>query len=168
MENHKRSAHLGETYKCQLCPNKIYKTKDYLKKHTGIEHEGKAYQCTVCKYVATRTETLRYHIDEKHTHPSNQKERVQCTVCTKTFRVASLMKTHLLSHSDVKPIICQKCSLRFREPRNLKKHLMRAHLGVKDRPFVCPDCQKTYTEPAHLKRHRLTHETILESVLGEN
>ena len=161
MESHKRSAHFGETFKCQLCPNKVYKRKDYLKKHMVVEHEGTVYPCKLCKYVSRRTETLRYHIEEKHTNPGSQKERVQCTVCTKTFRVASLMKRHLISHSDVKPISCLKCSLRFREPRNLKKHLARAHIGVRERHFICPDCLKTYSEPAHLKRHRLSHETTI-------
>ena len=131
METHKRSAHFGEIFKCNLCQNRIYKQKEALKQHNDIEHKGKTYTCNTCDYVATRKVTLLYHIDEKHTHPSNQKWREYCQVCPKYFKNSSLLKYHMMYHNDERPLGCQKCSQRFRQPGTLKKHIKSFHSTIK-------------------------------------
>ena len=130
METHKRSAHFGEIFKCNLCPSKMYKQKEALKQHNDIKHKGKTYTCNTCDYIATRKVTLLYHIDEKHTHPNDQKRREYCQVCPKSFKNSSLLKYHMMYHNDERPLSCQKCLQRFRQPGTLRKHIRSFHSTI--------------------------------------
>ena len=158
MENHKRYTHLGETHKCELCPDKLYTNTGSLRKHVEIEHEGKRHACKHCEYVATRTDTLLIHMNENHAGLNNQKARMQCEICPKTFGIANILKRHMIYHSEERPLGCLKCSQRFREKNNLKRH-MKTHSEVREMTFACPDCDRKFTESAHLRRHRISqHE----------
>ena len=161
MLNHKQYAHVGlrKTYICELCPYKIYRQKCGLTKHIDIEHEGQTNSFTTTTDAKIEdNQPSRFNANPRLSTIHNV--RLQCNICPKTFGLAHRLERHLLYHSDERPIGCQKCSKRFREKGNLKRH-MRTHLETIERPFNCPDCSKNYSEFAHLSRHRQSyHEKI--------
>ena len=57
--------HEGIRYKCSEC-GKQFTTQSSLKQHFQTVHEGiKNHECNQCDFKASRTENLRYHIQDQ-------------------------------------------------------------------------------------------------------
>uniref|UniRef100_A0A667X104 C2H2-type domain-containing protein n=1 Tax=Myripristis murdjan TaxID=586833 RepID=A0A667X104_9TELE len=76
----------------------------------------------------------------------------ECRVCGKGFKVLSVFKEHVRTHT--KPFSCSTCEKVFSFKGNLKRHMM-THTG--ERPYSCTTCDKTFIRHSHLKAHMMTH-----------
>jgi hypothetical protein len=72
--------------------------------------------------------------------------------CTKTFAKhrSYNLKTHLRSHSQLKPFACASCPRAFSRKHDLERHA-RVHSG--DRPYICEVCGRGFPRSDALRRH---------------
>lgn len=48
----------------------------------------------------------------------------KCHLCGRGFNQRSNLKTHLLTHTDIKPFNCDKCGKEFRRNCDLRRHML--------------------------------------------
>ena len=74
--------------------------------------------------------------------------------CGKTFTQFAHLQKHELVHTGVRPHPCNLCSKSFSSNSNLKTH-MRLHMGEK--PYSCDKCSQKFTQAVHLRLHKRLH-----------
>lgn len=74
--------------------------------------------------------------------------------CSKTFTQFAHLQKHELVHSGLRPWPCSDCNKSFSSNSNLKTH-MRLHLGEK--PYACDKCSQKFTQAVHLRLHKRLH-----------
>ena len=113
-------------------------------------------QCPDCPKQFPMTSVLKYHREKDH-----QKYNTKiCTVCGKEIR-SNKMKTHLLSHSAVKRLQCDKCEYRCNQPKVMERH-MYTHSDdpMAGRNYICEICTKAFFTKQELNQHILIHGGI--------
>ncbi|GAA29073.2 protein glass [Clonorchis sinensis] len=78
----------------------------------------------------------------------------KCFLCSRVYTRPSTLKTHLRTHTGLRPYRCVYCAKRFSQLANLTAHL-RTHSG--ERPFHCPVCQKRFSQSSSVTTHLRTH-----------
>ena len=114
-------------------------------------------------------------VDKENTKRADkaERERLQtspspCEVCGKVFNRAGLLRSHMISHSDVREFACKDCSFRFLRKHHLKIHNMRHHnkeqhvenqreKEEKDQKRFCDLCGKICPSVRSLREHMNTH-----------
>ncbi|XP_068003019.1 transcription factor E4F1 isoform X3 [Melanerpes formicivorus] len=80
----------------------------------------------------------------------NKEGRYVCELCRKTFKTASILKAHMITHSSRKDYECKLCGTSFRTKGSLIRH-HRCHTD--ERPYKCNKCGKSFRESGALTRH---------------
>uniref|UniRef100_A0ACB8FKV9 Transcription factor e4f1 n=1 Tax=Sphaerodactylus townsendi TaxID=933632 RepID=A0ACB8FKV9_9SAUR len=80
----------------------------------------------------------------------NQEGRYVCELCHKTFKTASILKAHMITHSSRKDYECKLCGTSFRTKGSLIRHHRR---HTDERPYKCKKCGKSFRESGALTRH---------------
>ncbi|XP_077172945.1 transcription factor E4F1 [Paroedura picta] len=80
----------------------------------------------------------------------NKDGRYVCELCHKTFKTASILKAHLITHSSRKDYECKLCGTSFRTKGSLIRHHRR---HTDERPYKCRKCGKSFRESGALTRH---------------
>ncbi|NXF72199.1 E4F1 factor, partial [Sclerurus mexicanus] len=80
----------------------------------------------------------------------NKEGRYVCGLCQKTFKTASILKAHMITHSSRKDYECKLCGTSFRTKGSLIRH-QRRHTD--ERPYKCKKCGKSFRESGALTRH---------------
>ncbi|XP_012274213.1 gastrula zinc finger protein XlCGF17.1 [Orussus abietinus] len=77
-----------------------------------------------------------------------------CPTCGKKWRTSAELKTHLKSHSTLRPYMCEKCGQAYKH-----KHALEVHVGMHNgiNPFQCSFCNKCFTQKGALMRHLPMH-----------
>lgn len=77
-----------------------------------------------------------------------------CATCNKKWRTAAELKTHIKSHSNLRPYMCEKCGQAYKH-----KHALEIHIGMHNgiSPFKCNICEKLFTQKGALMRHLPMH-----------
>ncbi|KAK2585856.1 hypothetical protein KPH14_010450 [Odynerus spinipes] len=77
-----------------------------------------------------------------------------CPTCGKKWRTSAELKTHIKSHSNVRPYMCEKCGQAYKH-----KHALEIHIGMHNgiNPFQCSFCKKCFTQKGALMRHLPMH-----------
>ncbi|XP_071526940.1 uncharacterized protein [Panulirus ornatus] len=91
-----------------------------------------------------------------HSAKKSWKTHYKCYVCGKKIYRKNELISHLRVHVGDKQFECNKCGHKFKELRNLKKHLSRTTANYDIGRFQCSYCSHTFT----LKRSCKIHERI--------
>uniref|UniRef100_A0A8D0H090 Transcription factor E4F1 n=1 Tax=Sphenodon punctatus TaxID=8508 RepID=A0A8D0H090_SPHPU len=80
----------------------------------------------------------------------NKEGRYVCELCHKTFKTASILKAHMITHSSRKDYECKLCGTSFRTKGSLIRHHRR---HTDERPYKCKECGKSFRKSGALTRH---------------
>ncbi|XP_067668594.1 uncharacterized protein [Haliotis asinina] len=77
-----------------------------------------------------------------------------CPICNKSFSAKSVLKKHLLIHTNTRPYKCGTCGNGFNSRSSLQTH-ERLHSG--ERPYGCRYCDLRFAVSSHRTTHERTH-----------
>ena len=183
---HRKNHHENpENVPCEDC-GKIYRNIMALKMHRHNYHrnpENVLQQCDKCSYSTLHRFLLDQHIQTQH-----NTQQVQCTECGKSFYGQRLYQNHFKRmHTKQELFPCKECGKEFKKHRlqihiaqmhrerrfacnlcsykaqsgyNLKLHISKSHLGIKELPkHKCPHCD---IETTNLDYHiKSSHKNII-------
>ena len=171
---------------CEDC-GKMCRNIVALKMHRRLNHnnpENVLQQCDKCSYSTLQRYLLDQHIKSQHIFVS----KFQCKECGKSFYGQKRYKAHFnRMHANQELVGCQECGKEFakhhikrhidtihRERQyschlcsykaqtgyNLRSHINKSHLGIKDpKKHKCPHCD---TETTNLDWHiKCSHKIII-------
>lgn len=81
----------------------------------------------------------------------------ECSQCGKKWRTVTELKSHIASHSDVRPFVCEICGQAYKMKKALDIHIG-MHNGI--HPFVCSYCNKSFTQKVGLEKHLPIHTGV--------
>lgn len=123
LTKHHKTVHLKEkNYPCPTCEKRYdssYRLRIHQNSHTGI----RPYSCTLCTLTFLRTSALSRHKKTVH----KQGELYECNICFRKFNVAYNMRAHMVTHTGIKPHVCQFCKTDFTRKYKLVSHLLEVH-----------------------------------------
>ena len=124
-------------------------------------HDAQKVQCTECgkSFIQIyKSHFVRLHME--------QQEKVKCNECGKQFSKYRL-KIHMKLMHQERKFACHLCTYKAQTGYNLRLHINKSHLGIKDlEKFQCPHCEVATTNlPYHLKQFHL-HLLDASSVAG--
>ncbi len=68
---------------------------------------------------------------------------LKCPQCDEMFRFAQTLKSHMMKHTDERPLMCSwpGCDKTFKLKSSMTEHIRREHEKIE---YKCPHCPKTY------------------------
>lgn len=135
---------------CSVCSKSFGRPSD-LRRHAVLHTGEKKHKCDECDKVFSQRYHLVRHL--KNVHKKDMKNLV-CGLCNQTFNSEYLLTRHVKGHG-VMTFVCDVCSKEFKTKRQMKEHILCAHVGMK--PFKCDQCDKAFTRKYHLERHMEMH-----------
>ncbi|XP_058449869.1 zinc finger protein ZFP2-like isoform X2 [Malaya genurostris] len=145
---HIQQSHIEETYPYIQCPNcpKTFLSQQLLNHHKEIHTDR--YRCNFCGKRNPTIQRLQIHIENKH----NDVRKYDCTHCiTKSYKTASALRNHVLTHTHGKQYRCDICHKNFMRKDQMIIH-RRIHTGEK--PFQCVVCMKRFSDDASYSKHK--------------
>ena len=138
---HFNDFHEDQLFKCAEC------SKAFLSIGSLTAHE----KCHAPRRAALRTLPPRCDRCKKRHHASSACEReTSCPTCGKTFKRASHLHDHMITHSGDAPFACDRCDSRFKMKRALNTHLIAVHGKAN---LKCRVCDKAFKSLRYLKAH---------------
>ncbi|KAL7638003.1 UNVERIFIED_CONTAM: hypothetical protein RMT77_011616 [Armadillidium vulgare] len=107
--------------------------------------------CRYCNFNFKSKDELKTHLK------TNNKRKVKCAHCNYECNFRSVLKRHMLIHSNIKLYKCSDCSYECNRKDKLKTHML-THANVK--LFKCSDCSYKSNHKEDLKKHMLTHTNV--------
>lgn len=80
--------------------------------------------------------------------------KYSCPQCPKMWRTMGELRSHVSSHSTLRPYICEVCGQAYKHKSALDVHVG-MHNGIN--PFSCEYCHKSFTQKGALQRHLPIH-----------
>ncbi|NHK30081.1 MAG: hypothetical protein FK730_01930 [Asgard group archaeon] len=121
----------------------------------SLEEILRSNTCPFCGQVCAAEHGLRCHLSKSH-RDTWQKLKLQdrtCPHCGKICENNSYLLSHLLIHSDSRPLHCPICSKSYKRQSNLELHIRKVH----EQAFPCLHCDSVFGSASRLQRHLLTH-----------
>ncbi|XP_041669533.1 zinc finger protein 436-like [Cheilinus undulatus] len=159
-------------FACDVCGKRL-KSEALLAAHARIHSGEKPHRCGVCLRSFQRAVCLKQHHVRVHLRvrvnegpragggrkSSMETKEFPCPVCGKVFKFRSLLTSHSLIHSEVRPYACDFCSRSFRRLSHLKRHREVVHANGERLPqsFICHICGKDKKCRSQLARHVIIH-----------
>ncbi|KAA3670274.1 glass [Paragonimus westermani] len=127
--------------------NRIHWTDAHNRTSLESEHFSENFRSTGLNGTESRHPT-------PYQHTCKHKQTNVCFLCTRVYARPSTLKTHLRTHSGLRPYSCMHCHKKFSQAANLTAHL-RTHSG--ERPFQCPVCFRCFSQSSSVTTHLRTH-----------
>ncbi|GAA6234202.1 zinc finger protein 708-like [Lates japonicus] len=163
---------LDAPFSCGICGKRL-KSEALLAAHSRIHTGDKPHRCGIClrsfqRATCLKQHHLRVHLKVKANdapHAAGRRKSAApakmfpCPTCSKVFRFKSLLASHSMIHSEVRPYACDFCSRSFRRLSHLKRHREVVHANGARPPqsFVCHICGKDKKCRSQLARHVIIH-----------
>lgn len=149
LQIHMKSHLPPQNLACEYC-GKVFPYRTRLLSHIASVHlkNRRNFRCRFCYNLYSSLSVLNEHIKTRHA------TTYTCEVCSKTFKVASKYKAHVLQHTNPKPFICNICNNRYASKAFLNEHLLK-HEGL--RKHICQKCGARFAQASHLAAHRHVH-----------
>ena len=156
--NHRKLHHeknKNVLHKCDKCDYSTF-YKNYLYIHIKEYHDAQKVQCTECGKSFFGLKLYKAHFERLHTE---QQEKVKCNECGKQFSKYRL-KIHMKLMHQERKFACHLCTYKAQTGYNLRLHINKSHLGIKEFPkYKCPHCDIDTTNlDWHIKVH---HKDII-------
>lgn len=159
-------------FSCHVCGKRL-KSEALLAAHARIHSSDKPHRCSICLRSFQRAACLKQHHVRVHlrvrtvdaTHAVQRRKTsaapklFPCLICGKVFKFRSLLASHALIHSELRPYSCDFCSRSFRRLSHLKRHREVVHANGERSPqsFICHICGKDKKCRSQLARHVIIH-----------
>ncbi|XP_044032122.1 zinc finger protein 436-like [Siniperca chuatsi] len=159
-------------FACGVCGKRL-KSEALLAAHSRIHSGEKPHRCNICLRSFQRATCLKQHHVRVHLrvrvneapHAARRRKTTAaanmfpCPICSKVFKFKSLLASHSLIHSEVRPYGCDFCSRSFRRLSHLKRHREVVHANGARLPqsFICHICGKDKKCRSQLARHVIIH-----------
>ncbi|KAK1133783.1 hypothetical protein K0M31_011573 [Melipona bicolor] len=149
LQIHMKSHLPPQNLACEYC-GKVFPYRTRLLSHIASVHlkNRRNFRCRFCYNLYSSLSVLNEHIKTRHA------TTYTCEICSKTFKVASKYKAHVLQHSNPKPFVCNVCNNRYASKAFLNEHLLK-HEGL--RKHICQKCGARFAQASHLAAHRHVH-----------
>lgn len=149
----------GILYTCMLCGRNVKRHRDYT---IHVEkHNTKTPGVFRCLYKCCN-KLLFQNGDDLKRHTENSHEDVKlypCTICSEVLTSHTLLVTHKMCHSDIKPFKCNhgECSFAAKTSQALLLHKEKRHT-LHD--FICSYCNVSLNiSNICYKQHLFNHQT---------
>lgn len=140
LTKHHKTVHLKEkNYQCTTC-DKRYDSSYRLRIHQNSHENIRLFGCTLCYQRFITSSALSRHKKTVH----KQGELYECNICFRKFNVAYNMRAHMVTHTGIKPHICQYCKADFQRKHKLVTHLKEVH-GAQDHELAAKCFDSTDT-----------------------
>lgn len=165
MKTHDTTSHC----QCPECGQR-FSQRSSLRAHFQIHFRDpvtKPFKCNQgCDKSFLRERSVKYHNSVAHGigEPTSKKKSTSvyaCERCDKSFTLQSLLKRHVLTHTEtelkVRKHSCTRCEATFKRPEHLRLHTNSVHLKLKPHKCDFPGCGKAFTQMGDRNVHLKTH-----------
>ena len=147
-------------WKCAIC-NKCFAQQGGLINHMKT-HSGVKTNCPMCEFKMTYKYELKYHLSSVHNIGAVDKKH-SCSICSKSYFRESRLKTHIMTHTGLKPYICEHCHVKMSKKRNLTTHLLRCKQNPNNhktpaKQFYCQLCSYSSIYKSSILLHQKVHQ----------
>lgn len=164
------------SYPCLRC-KRVFARVTALQRHELTHLRGIVHVCDICgKRFGDRSQFSR------HLALHNGRQ-YRCETCKKDFSSDVILRDHMKTHSDDRPLTCNICGKHFKWRNALRVHLnkhygsafqcyvcgrsfttksylmthVEMHNGPRVKAFTCNFCDKAYFDKSALRKHHATH-----------
>ena len=130
-------------YMCEHCDFKSYNLSN-LKQHAKRHVAREISHCDICGKACI---DIKRHIQRQHSN--TEVEMVKCEICGKELK-SNRISRHKRKVHDERRFPCSQCNYRASDSFNLKLHVSKVHLGVKDMKKQCQYCD---VQTTNVERH---------------
>ncbi|XP_049877897.1 zinc finger protein 660-like [Pectinophora gossypiella] len=166
MRRHVLTHVVEKPYKCKECGASFIQRVQLLKHE--LKHIGNT--CQICSQTFGSKLQLATHVKKQHLRSDNRKKLVcpfeNCPTTEKEFSNEEL-KIHVKMHLEDKPHSCEVCGKKFRNERDMRRHVTSHTLERARRCMYCVSVARAYVRGEQLVRHvRKTHPTVFNDHLA--
>lgn len=134
---------------CELC-GKSAAGQAAMKLHKRHDHpKSRIYTCSLCPLQFDSYNKYSNHKRNYHKDP-NKEQPAYCEICGKKFKSTTVLKRHLLIHSDERTFKCNICGASFKQQVALYTH-SRTHSDVNN--YSCFQCGMTFRWKQTFDKH---------------
>jgi len=156
LQNHVKRVHLGIREQCPECEKMVQDVKS----HVNFVHNKVAnFPCDQCSTKCLTSHALKMHVSSVHL-----KEKIDCPECGISVPLAHLGQHVQRKHGDETQVkfSCKECEKLFPSRSRLSKHIMRIHMGLREKCLICGLVTKD------LKRHNMHTNCGREGYIPRN
>ncbi|CAG2220180.1 KRAB [Mytilus edulis] len=139
-------------FSCEDCGARFHGNSQLIV-HKRTHNGSRPFSCNYCDKKFLNSGNCSAHVNKVHFGKAKE-SRYYCDVCNKGFHYKSVLKKHMMIHTDEKIYKCEYCSKTFSWKLCYDLHL-KLHSG--EAMHECSICQKTYPTNHILEKHMNTH-----------
>ncbi|XP_049547356.1 zinc finger and SCAN domain-containing protein 31-like [Anopheles darlingi] len=139
---------------CQLCPLR-FSTQTAMENHEYMHKKDIRHCCDICGVNLSSKRNLKYH--QVAVHGGGVEKLHQCNVCGRRFSLPCMLKTHMNTHTGLRPYSCVYCNRVYGNGSDLVEHVAKHHVG-NDNIYQCHLCDADFAKIRDLKAHYEVHD----------